>query len=207
MNLNRIILLLIVVNLIAVTWTISNLESEAPASPAAEEESGETALASFTERLMDQCKARTSPARRQLLSRQVARIAESTFPGRRDQQESFVLLVCIESAFQSTAKSRVGAVGLTQVMPKYAREFAAQCGLGDVAAEDLNDSEINLTIGACQFRNLLDSFGGNVGLALAGYNAGQGSDTSKKAANLQNINPETANYLARFLVLQEMVSK
>jgi hypothetical protein len=198
---NRIIITLIVVNIAAIAAVTEFVPVERTAVATTQSE-----MPVFVQRMMQHCSAQLSEARREVLSRQLARIASGSFISR-EHQEAFILLVCIESKFQSNARSKAGAVGLSQLLPKYASEFSALCGLGPVTADDLLDSELNLTVGACQFRKLLDSFEGNVGLALAAYNAGQFSDTAKKAAALQSINPETANYLSKFLVLQQRSSK
>lgn len=198
---NRIIITLIIINLAAVImWDF--LHTRKLRSRSIEPVVQTEKLSTFVEKLMGQCRANVSETRRAILSTQVARIAERTFQSR-EQQEAFVLLVCIESKFNSDAKSHAGAVGLSQLIPKYASEFSTQCELGKVTTSDLMDAEVNLTIGACQFRKLLISFNGNVGLALAAYNSGQYSETTKKAALLQEINPETSGYLAKFLILRE----
>ncbi len=202
MTLNRLIIFLICVNLAAIAgiFQFSRHVDDEVQTVSVEVE---TDMPHFIRKLIEHCQAPMSEARKAVLTNQLARITETAFLTR-SHRESFVLLVCIESRFQPGAKSRAGAVGLTQVMPKYAAEFAGQCGLGKPSGDDLHDSEINLMIGACQFRKLLDSFDGNVGLALAAYNSGQFSITTKKAAALQMINLETANYLSRYLVLRGM---
>lgn len=160
-------------------------------------------LQQFTSELMDQCKSKLSDARKIVLSEQITRIAQLRFPHRRSQQEAFVFLICIESAFQTSASSKVGAVGLTQVMPKYANAFAAECGLGNLTTTDLQDSEVNLLVGSCQFSKLLTDFEGNVALALAGYNSGQYSETTKKLSQLREGHPETMAYIAKYMYLRE----
>jgi hypothetical protein len=193
---NRFIFALIIANLIGLVATDYVYRTEV--RPVQEQQR----LDEFVGKLMEQCRTSLSETRKIMLTRQLARIASKSFHSR-DEMEAFVLLVCIESKFQSSVKSKAGAIGLSQLMPKYAGEFAANCGLGGkISADDLLDSETNLTIGACQFHSLLRSFNGNVGLALAAYNAGEYSTTVRKAAALQEINPETSGYLAKFLVLR-----
>ena len=68
-----------------------------------------------------------------------------------------------ESAFDSTALSRAGAMGLMQLMPQVARAF-------DV--ENPFDPRENIMAGTRLLRELLDSHHGNVQLTLASYNAG-----------------------------------
>jgi hypothetical protein len=168
--------------------------------------SKETDLADFTIRVMDTCRAPLSEARKGILSRQISRIAKEKFTTR-SHQEAFILLICIESKFQATARSKVGAVGLTQLMPQYAQEFASRCELGKIETKDLEDSEMNLRIGACNLRHLIGTFDGNISLAFAGYNSGASSPTTKKMAKLAEANTETANYVAKYSILKEEMSR
>jgi soluble lytic murein transglycosylase-like protein len=68
-----------------------------------------------------------------------------------------------ESAFDPTAVSRTGAMGLMQLMPQVAEAF-------DV--ENPFDPRENIMAGTRLLRELLDSHHGNVPLTLASYNAG-----------------------------------
>lgn len=170
--------------------------ADQPAKPA-----GKT-LAEFTAQLLKTCRADLSEVRAKITVAQIVRITEATFT-RRDQQESFMFLICIESKFNGAAHSKAGAVGFTQIMPKYADYFTKKCGLGKLGKDDLQDSEINLTVGACLFNDLLQQFDGNVALALSGYNSGPDSSTTKALSELQTGSNETSGYLAKFLVLKE----
>lgn len=71
-----------------------------------------------------------------------------------------------ESAFNPAAVSRAGAVGLMQLMPDTARRFGVH---------DRWDPEQNLRGGARYLAWLLDHFNQDLDLALAAYNAGEGS--------------------------------
>jgi soluble lytic murein transglycosylase-like protein len=71
-----------------------------------------------------------------------------------------------ESRYKPSAVSHAGAQGLMQLMPAAAKRF--KC-------EDRNDPAQNVTAGTKYLRWLLKRFEGNVTLALAGYNAGEGS--------------------------------
>ena len=79
-------------------------------------------------------------------------------------------LVRAESGFRSGATSRVGAVGLTQLMPGTARWLEP-----GVTRSDLRDPETNVRIGFRYLRSLIDQFNGDVDLALIAYNRGPGT--------------------------------
>jgi soluble lytic murein transglycosylase-like protein len=71
-----------------------------------------------------------------------------------------------ESKYKPSAESHVGAQGLMQLMPAAAQRFGC---------EDRNDAGQNVTAGTKYLRWLLKRFDGNVTLALAAYNAGEGN--------------------------------
>jgi hypothetical protein len=71
-----------------------------------------------------------------------------------------------ESTFKSRAMSPKGARGLMQLMPGTARRFGVA---------NIWDAKQNIEGGVRYMRWLLDMFGGDLNLALAGYNAGEGA--------------------------------
>jgi len=71
-----------------------------------------------------------------------------------------------ESSFKSRAVSPKGARGLMQLMPGTALRFGVT---------SIFEPRQNIEGGARYLRFLLDRFEGNVNLALAGYNAGEGA--------------------------------
>ncbi|HSE25078.1 MAG TPA: lytic transglycosylase domain-containing protein [Pyrinomonadaceae bacterium] len=71
-----------------------------------------------------------------------------------------------ESRYESTARSHAGAQGLMQLMPDTAKRFGCK---------DMNDPTDNITAGTKYLSWLLKRFSGDVSLALAGYNAGEGA--------------------------------
>ncbi len=81
-------------------------------------------------------------------------------------------LVRLESEFNERAVSRVGAVGLTQLMPSTAVQYER-----GVTREHLLQGETNLRIGFRYLRTLLDMYRGDVRLALLAYNRGEDAVT------------------------------
>jgi soluble lytic murein transglycosylase-like protein len=75
-------------------------------------------------------------------------------------------LVEQESGFNPLAESKVGAQGLTQLMPGTARE---------VGVDDPFDPVQNLNGGAKYLKKMLNQFDGDLPKALAAYNAGPGA--------------------------------
>ena len=88
-----------------------------------------------------------------------------------------------ESKYKNEALSHVGAQGLMQLMPATAKRFGC---------EDANNSESNVNAGVKYLRFLLKRFDGDVTLALAGYNAGEGN--VDKHAGVPPFD-ETRNYV------------
>ncbi len=91
-----------------------------------------------------------------------------------------------ESGFNYRAVSRVGARGLMQLMPA----TAARLGV-----RNIHDPVENVEAGTRYLRGLIDMFGGDINLALAAYNAGEGA-VLKYGRRIPPYN-ETMNYVWR----------
>ena len=77
-----------------------------------------------------------------------------------------------ESQYDGRAVSRVGALGLMQVMPTTANTVAKRLGMVELKRDDLFDEETNVRIGARYVAQLLEQFSGNIIYTVAAYNAG-----------------------------------
>lgn len=82
-------------------------------------------------------------------------------------------LIRQESRFMADARSRVGAMGLMQLMPATAKWAANRVGMKNLMMDRVVDVPVNLSLGAYYLRHVLDDLGHPV-LATAGYNAGPG---------------------------------
>jgi soluble lytic murein transglycosylase-like protein len=73
-------------------------------------------------------------------------------------------VIQVESSYRQGARSRKGAMGLMQLMPATARQYAVV---------DPYEPESNIEAGIKHLKALLQQFAQNVPLALAAYNAGE----------------------------------
>ena len=100
-------------------------------------------------------------------------------------------IIHAESAFNPNALSRVGAQGLMQLMPATARRFGV--------SDSFNATQ-NIGGGVKYLSWLLKRFNGNLTLAAAGYNAGEGAVDKYKGVPPYS---ETQRYVQRVGMLAE----
>ena len=98
-------------------------------------------------------------------------------------------LIKVESNFNPNAVSSKGAMGLMQLMPQTARELHLTNPF---------DPEENVDAGVRHLKKLMESFGGDVRLSLAAYNAGAGAVV--RSAGIPHYT-ETRNYVKRITQL------
>jgi peptidoglycan lytic transglycosylase len=117
-------------------------------------------------------------------------------------------IIYVESHFRDQT-SHAGAKGLMQLMPATADYIARKSGGTRFVQGDLADPQINISYGSWYLRYLLQRYHGNVALALAAYNAGEGkvdewwraaADRGETFAVAKHIPfAETRDYVAKVL--------
>ncbi len=103
-------------------------------------------------------------------------------------------VITVESNYQTDAVSPKGAMGLMQLMPATAKQYAVA---------DPFDPEQNLSAGLQHLKNLLDRYGNKTTSALAAYNAGETA-----VERYGGIPPyrETQDYVRRIMALVNVAS-
>jgi soluble lytic murein transglycosylase-like protein len=96
-------------------------------------------------------------------------------------------VIQVESAYQASARSRKGAIGLMQLMPDTARRYAVA---------DPYDPVANIDAGTRHLKMLLGRF--ELSLALAAYNAGESA--VERFGGIPPY-PETQNYVRQVMLL------
>jgi soluble lytic murein transglycosylase len=131
-----------------------------------------------------------------------------TLHSRRHGLDPFLVaaVMRVESGYQSDAVSPKGARGLMQLMPDTGRWAAGCLGIQGYSDDLLFEPNANIRIGAWYLRQLLNQFGGNVGVALAAYNGGPSNvekwlSAGKWSGSIDDLQQipfaETARYVDR----------
>ncbi len=160
---------------------------QTPGSPSEESEPGDASATrtaapaedveeALVERVANE---REAQEREQIVRASVARydiardLAEDIYDAAREEgiePEVAFGLVRTESTFREDAKSHVGALGLTQVMPRTAAWLEP-----GTRAKDLYDRQTNLRLGFRYLDQMIEKYRGNLKLALLAYNRGPGT--------------------------------
>ncbi|MBP6115854.1 MAG: transglycosylase SLT domain-containing protein [Neisseriaceae bacterium] len=131
---------------------------------------------------------------------------------KRNMPAEIALLPIIESAFVTSAKSRVGASGLWQFMPATGLDFGLK-------QNNLYDGRLDVyaaTDAALTYLQYLHNLFGDWSLALAAYNWGQGNvgkaikraQAQGKEITYENLNmpAETRNYVPKLLAVRNLIA-
>ena len=108
-------------------------------------------------------------------------------------------LIATESGFDTFAVSPKGAVGLMQLMPPTAERYGVKADKKTALEKKLTDPKTNIKAGASYLRDLIKMFPGQLELAVAAYNAGEGA--VQRAGNKIPNYPETKNYVKTVMQL------
>jgi soluble lytic murein transglycosylase-like protein len=147
----------------------------------------------FDYRLIIRTRPRTYVKDLKFMSGNKAKFAEMIAKAAAKHQMDPKLLHAViqaESAYNPSAVSSAGAVGLMQLMPDTARRYGVT---------DRLNAEQNIDGGTRYLKDLLAMFNSNLKLAVAGYNAGEGA--VMKYNNTIPPFPETQNYVHQVLSL------
>lgn len=115
-------------------------------------------------------------------------------------------VINIESGFDKNATSKVGAIGLMQIMPDTAEEIAEKLGVKNYSKELLYAPETNIRFGCFYLNYLCNMFNGNLTNAVAAYNAGfnkvkgwlQSDEYSNNGVVTNPPITETKHYIRKF---------
>ena len=115
------------------------------------------------------------------------------------EYELLQALIATESGFDTFAVSPKGAVGLTQLMPPTAERYGVKADPKIPIEKKLTDPTTNIKAGSRYLRDLIKLFPGQLELAVAAYNAGEGA--VQRAGNKIPNYPETKNYVKTVMQL------
>jgi soluble lytic murein transglycosylase-like protein len=112
-------------------------------------------------------------------------------------------LIATESGFDATAVSPKGAVGLMQIMPATAERYGVSSDAKTPVERKLTDPKVNIRTGTRYLRDLINMFPGQLELALAAYNAGEGA--VMRAGNRIPNYKETQAYVKTVMQIYTML--
>jgi hypothetical protein len=115
------------------------------------------------------------------------------------EYELLQALIATESGFDPAAVSPKGAVGLMQVMPATAARYGVTGDRKAPVEKKLTDPRTNIRAGTRYLSDLIRLFPGQLELALAAYNAGEGA--VQRAGNRIPNYRETQNYVRTVMQL------
>lgn len=84
-------------------------------------------------------------------------------------------IIKVESNFNTKALSKKNAMGLMQIRESTGKWIAEKIGIDNFTSEMLYQPETNIKMGCWYIDYLIKYYDGNVKLALAAYNGGQGN--------------------------------
>lgn len=142
----------------------------------------------------------------------------------RKQSESYRIdpfliasIIRVETNFRPSKESRVGALGIMQLMPDTADWAIKQGKLPEATSDRIkHEPETNILIGTWYLRNLSDQFGDNSLAVVAAYNAGPGNvkkwlDSGVWDGTLENVRNipigETRHYIQRVVYYYNQYTK
>ena len=108
-------------------------------------------------------------------------------------------VIATESGFNPQAVSPKGAVGLMQLIPPTAERYGVKAEKDLPLQKKLTDPRVNITAGSRYLRDLIKMFPGQLELAVAAYNAGEGA--VQRAGNKIPNYPETISYVKTVMQL------
>ena len=112
-------------------------------------------------------------------------------------------LIATESGFDTYAVSPKGAVGLMQLIVPTAQRYGVRSDKHSPVEEKLTDPGINIRAGSSYLSDLITMFPGQLELAVAAYNAGEGA--VQRAGNKIPNYPETKNYVKTVMQLYALL--
>ncbi len=115
--------------------------------------------------------------------------------------DPFLVMAVIkaESNFDPNAISKVGAIGLMQLMPQTADYIAKKLGYIDY---QISDPSMNIEMGCWYLSNLLETYKGDIQSVLAAYNGGNyAKEQLLKNSSIKHYVTKVGRYWAAYKIL------